>query len=213
MITTATIGYPRIGPKRELKKVLESYWKGDVDENELQKTAKELRKNVWTVQKDNGIDLITSNDFSFYDQILDMICLLGAVPKRYKWSGNNVDLKTYFAMARGSQTKDLDVGALEMTKWFDTNYHYIVPELDDNTEFNVDLTSLLAQINETKEFDSAIKPVLIGPLTYLYLSAGDEDKKLHHLPKLINAYQEILEKLSLSCFAQMGFQISQKKQK
>ena len=130
MITTATIGYPRIGPKRELKKVLESYWKGDVDENELQKTAKELRKNVWTVQKDNGIDLITSNDFSFYDQILDMICLLGAVPKRYKWSGNNVDLKTYFAMARGSQTKDLDVGALEMTKWFDTNYHYLVPELE-----------------------------------------------------------------------------------
>ncbi|MEK9681215.1 MAG: 5-methyltetrahydropteroyltriglutamate--homocysteine S-methyltransferase, partial [Pelagibacteraceae bacterium] len=104
MITTATIGYPRIGPKRELKKALESYWKGDISESDLQKTAKELRKNVWQVQKDNGIDLITSNDFSFYDQVLDMICLLGAVPERYKWNGDKVDLTTYFAMARGSQT-------------------------------------------------------------------------------------------------------------
>ena len=129
MITTATIGYPRIGPKRELKKALESFWKGDIKENELQSTAKDLRKKNWEIQKENGIDLITSNDFSFYDQVLDTICLLGAVPDRYNWQGDDVDLKTYFAMARGSQTKELDVSALEMTKWFDTNYHYLVPEL------------------------------------------------------------------------------------
>ena len=121
--------------KKELKKALESFWKGDVSEAELQKTAAELRKNVWQVQKDNGIDLITSNDFSFYDQVLDMICLLGAVPERYKWNGDDVNLNTYFAMARGSQTKDLDVGALEMTKWFDTNYHYLVPELKKDQNF------------------------------------------------------------------------------
>ena len=197
MITTATIGYPRIGPKRELKKVLESYWKGDVDENELQKTAKELRKNVWTVQKDNGIDLITSNDFSFYDQILDMICLLGAVPKRYKWSGNNVDLKTYFAMARGSQTKDLDVGALEMTKWFDTNYHYLVPELEKDQTFKISSNKPFDEYEEAKSFGFETKPVLIGPITFLLLSKSvDGSNTIELLDKVLPVYLEIIKKLN-----------------
>ena len=197
MITTATIGYPRIGPKRELKKVLESYWKGDVDENELQKTAKELRKNVWKVQKDNGIDLITSNDFSFYDQILDMICLLGAVPKRYKWSGNNVDLKTYFAMARGSQTKDLDVGALEMTKWFDTNYHYLVPELEKDQTFKISSNKPFDEYEEAKSFGFETKPVLIGPITFLLLSKSvDGSNTIELLDKLLPVYLEIIKKLN-----------------
>ena len=197
MITTATIGYPRIGPKRELKKVLESYWKGDVDENELQKTAKELRKNVWTVQKDNGIDLITSNDFSFYDQILDMICLLGAVPKRYKWSGNNIDLKTYFAMARGSQTKDLDVGALEMTKWFDTNYHYLVPELEKDQTFKISSNKPFDEYEEAKSFGFETKPVLIGPITFLLLSKSvDGSNTIELLDKVLPVYLEIIKKLN-----------------
>ena len=197
MITTATIGYPRIGPKRELKKVLESYWKGDVDENELQKTAKELRKNVWTVQKDNGIDLITSNDFSFYDQILDMICLLGAVPKRYKWNGNNVDLKTYFAMARGSQTKDLDVGALEMTKWFDTNYHYLVPELEKDQTFKISSNKPFDEYEEAKSFGFETKPVLIGPITFLLLSKSvDGSNTIELLDKVLPVYLEIIKKLN-----------------
>ena len=197
MITTAKIGYPRIGPKRELKKVLESYWKGDVDENELQKTAKELRKNVWKVQKDNGIDLITSNDFSFYDQILDMICLLGAVPKRYKWSGNNVDLKTYFAMARGSQTKDLDVGALEMTKWFDTNYHYLVPELEKDQTFKISSNKPFDEYEEAKSFGFETKPVLIGPITFLLLSKSvDGSNTIELLDKVLPVYLEIIKKLN-----------------
>ena len=197
MITTATIGYPRIGPKRELKKVLESYWKGDVDENELQKTAKELRKNVWTVQKDNGIDLITSNDFSFYDQILDMICLLGAVPKRYKWNGNNVDLKTYFAMARGSQTKDLDVGALEMTKWFDTNYHYLVPELEKDQTFKISSNKPFDEYEEAKSFGFETKPVLIGPITFLLLSKSvDGSNTIELLDKVLPVYLEIIKKIN-----------------
>ena len=197
MITTATIGYPRIGPKRELKKVLESYWKGDVDENELQKTAKELRKNVWRVQKDNGIDLITSNDFSFYDQILDMICLLGAVPKRYKWNGNNVDLKTYFAMARGSQTKDLDVGALEMTKWFDTNYHYLVPELEKDQTFKISSNKPFDEYEEAKSFGFETKPVLIGPITFLLLSKSvDGSNTIELLDKVLPVYLEIIKKLN-----------------
>ena len=197
MITTATIGYPRIGPKRELKKVLESYWKGDIDENELQKNAKELRKNVWKVQKDNGIDLITSNDFSFYDQILDMICLLGAVPKRYKWSGNNVDLKTYFAMARGSQTKDLDVGALEMTKWFDTNYHYLVPELEKDQTFKISSNKPFDEYEEAKSFGFETKPVLIGPITFLLLSKSvDGSNTIELLDKVLPVYLEIIKKLN-----------------
>ena len=137
MIQIASIGYPRIGPKRELKKALEEFWKGDITEQDLNNVAKDLRKQNWQTQKDCGVDLISSNDFSFYDQVLDAICLLGAVPRRYKWDGNQVNLKTYFAMARGSQTAELDVPALEMTKWFDTNYHYLVPELSKDQTFKL----------------------------------------------------------------------------
>ncbi|MEL0242428.1 MAG: 5-methyltetrahydropteroyltriglutamate--homocysteine S-methyltransferase, partial [Pelagibacteraceae bacterium] len=197
MITTATIGYPRIGPKRELKKALESYWKGDISESDLQKTAKELRKNVWQVQKDNGIDLITSNDFSFYDQVLDMICLLGAVPERYKWNGDEVDLTTYFAMARGSQTKDLDVGALEMTKWFDTNYHYLVPELKKDQSFKISSSKPFDEYNEAKASGFETKPVILGPITFLLLAKSvDGSNTIDLLDRVIPAYKEIVKKLN-----------------
>jgi 5-methyltetrahydropteroyltriglutamate--homocysteine methyltransferase len=197
MITTATIGYPRIGPKRELKKALESFWKGDVSEAELQKTAAELRKNVWQVQKDNGIDLITSNDFSFYDQVLDMICLLGAVPERYKWNGDDVNLNTYFAMARGSQTKDLDVGALEMTKWFDTNYHYLVPELKKDQNFKISSQKPFDEFNEAKNAGFETKPVILGPITFLLLAKSiDGSSTIDLLDKILPVYKEIVKKLN-----------------
>ena len=135
MIKINCIGYPRIGPKRELKNALEKYWKSEISESDLLKCASELKKNNWQTQKDNGVDSICSNDFSFYDQVLDTICLVGSIPERYKHKDDKVSFKTYFAMARGSQTKDLDVPALEMTKWFDTNYHYLVPEFSKNQKF------------------------------------------------------------------------------
>ena len=197
MIKTATIGYPRIGPKRELKKALESFWKGDLSETELQNTARELRQKNWQVQKDNGIDLITSNDFSFYDQVLDMICLLGAVPERYKWNGKDVDLKTYFAMARGSQTKELDVGALEMTKWFDTNYHYLVPELKKDQTFKLSSQKIFDEYNEAKKAGFNTKPVIIGPFTFLLLAKSiDGSNTIDLLPKILPVYLEIVKKLS-----------------
>ena len=196
MITTATIGYPRIGPKRELKKALESFWKGDIKENELQSTAKDLRKKNWEIQKENGIDLITSNDFSFYDQVLDTICLLGAVPDRYNWQGDDIDLKTYFAMARGSQTKELDVSALEMTKWFDTNYHYLVPELKSDQKFKISSQKPFEEFKEAQSAGYKTKPVLLGPITFLLLSKSTEGKNtLDLLDNLLPVYLEIVKKL------------------
>ncbi len=122
-------GFPRIGARRELKFATEGYWRGDVSEADLLETAKGIRLDNWRLMQQAGIDLIPSNDFSLYDHVLDTIALVGAVPERYGRVGGNVDLDTYFAMARGRQEGGIDVTAMEMTKWFDTNYHYIVPEL------------------------------------------------------------------------------------
>ena len=202
MIQVASIGYPRIGPKRELKKALEQFWKGEIKEQDLHAVAKDLRKQNWQTQKDNGVDLISSNDFSFYDQVLDVICLLGAIPKRYKWDGNEVTLKTYFAMARGSQTSELDVPALEMTKWFDTNYHYLVPELSKNQEFKLSSDKPFAEYEEAKQAGFDTKPVILGPLTFLSLSKGiDGSNTIDLLGKIVPVYKEIIKK-----FAELGAQ-------
>src|SRR5579859_1817768 len=117
MLRTTTLGYPRIGRHRELKQACEAYWKGKIGQEDLYRTAATLRQTHWQTQRDTGIDLIAVNDFSLYDQVLDAIALIGAVPERYHWEGGQVDLETYFAMARGVQRAGLDVGALEMTKW------------------------------------------------------------------------------------------------
>ncbi len=197
MIQVASIGYPRIGPKRELKKALEQFWKGEIKEQDLHAVAKDLRKQNWQTQKDNGVDLISSNDFSFYDQVLDAICLLGAIPKRYKWDGNEVTLKTYFAMARGSQTSELDVPALEMTKWFDTNYHYLVPELSKNQEFKLSSNKPFSEYEEAKQAGFDTKPVILGPLTFLSLSKGiDGSNTIDLLGKILPIYKEIIKKFS-----------------
>ena len=197
MIKIASIGYPRIGPKRELKVALENFWKSDISEAELQTVAKDLRSKNWQTQKENGVDLISSNDFSFYDQVLDTICLLGAIPKRYKWDGKEVSLKTYFAMARGSQTSELDVPALEMTKWFDTNYHYLVPELSKDQAFKLSTNKPFEEFNEAKKYGFNTKPIILGPLSFLLLAKGlDGFKTINLLDKILPVYKEIIRKLS-----------------
>ncbi|HZV11816.1 MAG TPA: 5-methyltetrahydropteroyltriglutamate--homocysteine S-methyltransferase, partial [Candidatus Kapabacteria bacterium] len=164
MALSQNLGYPRVGAKRELKKANEGFWTGKVSQAELLKTASDLRAAHWNEQKAAGIDLIPSNDFSFYDHVLDTSVLVGAVPARYHWDGGNVSLETYFAMARGSQTKNLDVPAMEMTKWFDTNYHYIVPEFTKNQAFKISSTKPFDEFNEAKALGIKTKPVLVGPV-------------------------------------------------
>lgn len=192
MVLATNLGFPRIGSKRELKKATESFWKGEIGEAELLAVGKELRLRHWTLQKDAGITHIPVNDFSYYDQVLDMTATLGAVPSRYNWSGAAVDLGTYFAMARGSK----DAPAMEMTKWFDTNYHYIVPELSEGMKFVLSSNKIFDEFSEAKAAGITARPVLIGPLTWLKLAKtkGDWDR-LSLLDGLLGVYEEILVKL------------------
>src|SRR2546425_1970060 len=163
-------GFPRIGRIRELKFATEGYWRGETSADELATTAKQIRVENWKLMQDAGIDLIPSNDFSYYDQVLDTIALVGAVPDRYGWGGGRVDLETYFAMARGRQTDDVDVTAMEMTKWFDTNYHYIVPELGPETRFALSSEKPFAEYAEAqREAGLNTVPVLVGPVSFLLL--------------------------------------------
>jgi 5-methyltetrahydropteroyltriglutamate--homocysteine methyltransferase len=191
-------GFPRIGAKRELKQATEGYWSGQRSQEELLETARSLRASNWKLQRDAGIDLVPSNDFSFYDQVLDTIALVGAVPERYSWDGSaDVDLDTYFAMARGRQTDGVDVTAMEMTKWFDTNYHYIVPELTKGMSFRLASRKPFDQYQEAKELGIETKPVLIGPLTFLLQGkcAGEEFDRLELLDPLVEVYAEVLAEL------------------
>lgn len=199
MAISANLGFPRIGPKRELKKAVESFWKGESSESELQSVAKSLRKQNWEMQKKQGINLIPSNDFSFYDQVLDTIALVGALPERYGFKGGNVDLKTYFAMARGAQAQGIDVPAMEMTKWFDTNYHYIVPEFTKNQSFALSSAKIFDEYKEAKALGIQTKPVLLGPVTFLKIGKVKEEgvSAFDLLPKLLPVYEEIISKLAV----------------
>ncbi len=197
MLNTATLGFPRIGENRELKKAVESFWKGASSLEDLQKTAKEIRLKNWKTQQKAGISYIPSNDFSFYDQILDSIALFGAVPERFKFSGGNVDATTYFAMARGAQKDGLDVFAMEMTKWFDTNYHYIVAELKKDQKFAISSSKIFDEYLEAKEAGFETRPVIIGPVSFLLLAKTiDDSDKLDLLPNLLAAYEELFKKLN-----------------
>ncbi len=197
MVKSANLGFPRIGAQRELKKAVESFWKGALSEEQLQTEAAKIRKTNWQTQRDAGIDIIPSNDFSFYDQMLDHSALFGVVPERYNFKGGNVDLTTYFAMARGRQTGGQDVVAMEMTKWFDTNYHYIVPELSSKTTFKLSSTKIFDEYSEAKSLGIETRPVIIGPVTYLTLAKGREDgfTRISLADKLLPVYVEILQKL------------------
>ncbi|MEJ0063582.1 MAG: 5-methyltetrahydropteroyltriglutamate--homocysteine S-methyltransferase [Alphaproteobacteria bacterium] len=196
MALSTILGFPRIGKSRELKSALESYWKGQTSEADLQKTAADLRALHWQQQRDAGIDAIPSNDFALYDQMLDMSAHLGAVPARYGWQGGQVDPATYFAMARGAQQQGMDVPAAEMTKWFDTNYHYIVPEFAADQTFKLSTTKPVDQFNEAKALGIVTRPVLIGPLTYLMLGKRHGGgRNLDLLDRILPAYVESLKQL------------------
>ena len=165
MTRAINLGFPRVGVKRELKFALENYWKGASTREALLATARDLRLRHWRAQQAAGIHSIPSNDFALYDQMLDMSCLVGAVPARFGWQGDRVDLYTQFAMARGAQV----AAAMEMTKWFDTNYHYIVPEFEEGMRFRLGTEKPFVEHAEARAAGIETVPVLIGPVTYLLL--------------------------------------------
>ena len=195
-IKTNVLGYPRVGVNRELKKAEEAYWAGKITKNELLAAAALIRRNNWLLQKEAGIDLIPSNDFSFYDQTLDLSLSLGAIPERYNGLKDDL-LELYFAMAHGYQKDGIDVTAMEMTKWFDTNYHYIVPEFVKNQEFRLTFNKAAAEFKEALELGIKTKPVLVGPVTYLQLGKEKEDgfNRIELLDRLLPVYTEILKEL------------------
>ena len=190
------IGYPRIGELRELKFWIEDYFKGNLSFERLQNNVKELRKAQWSLLNKSRLDFIPSNDFSFYDGILDTAVLLNAIPERYKSLGLN-ELDTYFAMARGYQGEKGDVKALPMKKWFNTNYHYIVPELDDSTEIKLNSDKIFREFTEAIEIGIKTKPVIIGAFTFLKLADYNGNKKLvDFIPDVVKAYKDVLAKLN-----------------
>ena len=195
---TNNLGYPRIGSNRELKKASELYWAGKLSADELLTVGKNIRATNWELQAKAGIDLIPSNDFSFYDQVLDLTLSLGAIPNRYsEIAKTKSSLDLYFAMARGSQKEGQDVVAMEMTKWFDTNYHYIVPEFTKNQKFELFSTKIIDEFKEANALGIVTKPVLIGPVSYLLLGKEKEEgfHRIDLVEKLLPVYFEILNAL------------------
>jgi 5-methyltetrahydropteroyltriglutamate--homocysteine methyltransferase len=202
MVTTHNLGFPRIGAKRELKFGLESYWKGESSLDALKKLGAGLRRRHWENQAD--LDLAPVGDFAFYDQVLDMSFALGNLPKRvHGFHGDTLD--NYFRVARGRSAAGAEdhsaccggVAAGEMTKWFDTNYHFIVPEFSAGTEFTLDPSRLLEQLAEAKAQGVKAKLVIIGPVTYLAIGkAKDDSDKLALLPRLLPVYAELLTTLA-----------------
>lgn len=202
MVTTHNLGFPRIGAKRELKFALESYWQGQVSRDELKAQGKVLRERHWHLQKE--LNFVPVGDFAFYDQVLDMSFTLGNLPARVQdFEGDELD--NYFRVARGRSAHTAaahaqcchGVAAGEMTKWFDTNYHYIVPEFTADTRFKLDASRLIAQLTEAKSQSINAKPVIIGPVTYLAIGkTKDNTDKLALLPQLLQVYAELLEMLA-----------------
>jgi 5-methyltetrahydropteroyltriglutamate--homocysteine methyltransferase len=198
MTRSINLGMPRIGPRREIKRAVEGYWSGRIDATELARAARERRADAWRTQRAAGIDSIPSNDFSLYDQVLDTCCLVGAVPERFGWQGGPVDLDTYFAMARGTERDGAAAPPLEMTKWFDTNYHYLVPELGPGSGFRVASTKPVDELVEARDLGIATRPVLVGPVTFLRLATTTERgfDPLDLLDRLLPVYGEVLARLA-----------------
>ena len=202
---TSVIGFPRIGTLRELKFASEKYFKKEITADELLAKGKELRKIHWNTQKEAGIDFISSNDFSFYDILLDTAILFGIVPKRYK-ELNLSELDTYFAMARGYQGESGDVKALAMRKWFNTNYHYIVPEVEDDTEIRLSGNKPFEQYNEAKALQVETKSIVIGAYTLLKLCRFTGKKSSNDfVDAFISAYQSYLKKAEKSGISWVQF--------
>ena len=198
MPTSHTLGFPPLGAARELKRATEGYWSGKTTRDTLLATAAELRLRHWRLQREAGIDLPPSNDFSLYDRVLDTCALVGAVPPRYGWGGSSIDLDTYFAMARGVQGGGKDVTAMEMTKWFDTNYHYIVPEFAEDQTFRLSSTKPVDEFAEAKQLGITTTPVLIGPVTFLLLGKTKREgfDRTSLLDRLLPVYAAAIQQLA-----------------
>ena len=207
-LSTASLGFPRIGRHRELKVALEGFWSGKIAEQDLLETARKLRAENWSLQCDHGITKIPSNDFSLYDHVLDTAVMVGAIPATYGWTGGDVSLATYFAMARGSHGgghadcghvhHDHGVPALEMTKWFDTNYHYMVPEVCEDQAFTLTSQKPVDHFLEAKALGIHTRPVVLGPVTFLKLAKSRPStfKPLDLLAKLLPVYEELFRRLA-----------------
>lgn len=207
MVQSSILGFPRIGGQRELKKVTEAYWQGKVSVEDLLAKGKELRAHNWKLQKDAGVDIIPSNDFSFYDQVLDLSLLFNVIPDRYT-KFNLAPIDVLFAMGRGLQrkatetTNAVDVTALEMVKWFDSNYHYVRPTFSHSTEFKLNTEAGLKPVNEyleAKALGIETRPVVVGPISYLYLGKADKDsldlEPISLLEKFLPVYKSLLAEL------------------
>lgn len=197
---THNLGYPRIGKKRELKKACEQYWSGKIIQKELLDVSRRIINENLKLQQEAGIDLIPVNDFSFYDHVLDMTLTLGAIPQRYHdviLNKANNELDLYFAMARGYQKDGLDITAIEMTKWFDTNYHYIVPEFSKGQSFKLFSNKIINEFIGARQIGINAKPVILGPVSYLLLGKEKEEgfEKLDLIDNLLPVYLEILKSL------------------
>ncbi|MBN3492755.1 5-methyltetrahydropteroyltriglutamate--homocysteine S-methyltransferase [Vibrio neptunius] len=199
MTTTHILGYPRIGEKRELKFALEKYWRGEIEQAELKAVGAELRSKNWQTQSDAELSFVTAGDFAWYDHVLTTTLLLGHVPKRHR--DGFPDLDTLFKVGRGQSQMSCDCdgsAASDMTKWFNTNYHYIVPEFSEDDSFDVSWPQLFEEVNEATKTGHKVKPVLLGPISYLYLGKEVDEgfDRLTLLPRLLTAYQNLLSKLS-----------------
>lgn len=196
MAKATLIGYPRIGLHRELKVAVEAYWAGGIPADELSRVAADIRLKNLQTQEACGLDHFVSNDFSLYDHVLDMSSLFGVVPSRYGWSGGGVDMYTYFAMARGVQQSGYDVAACDMTKWFDTNYHFIVPEFERGQKFKLSSDKPIREYVEARDKGFETRPALLGPITFLLLGKNPGgDDALDHLIPLLEAYGDLLARL------------------
>ncbi len=199
MAVVHSLGFPRIGADRELKKALEAFWKGDLSEGELRRVGRELRAVHWQLQAEAGIELLPVGDFAWYDQVLTHSLMVGVVPERFRPADGVPTLDTLFAMARGvTHSCCGGTQAQEMTKWFDTNYHYLVPEFTADQQFGLSWMQLFEEVEEAQALGHAIKPVLIGPLTYLWQgkAKGEAFDKLELLERLLPVYGEVLERLA-----------------
>jgi 5-methyltetrahydropteroyltriglutamate--homocysteine methyltransferase len=202
MTVSHILGYPRIGAQRELKKATEAYWKGESSRSELESTGRELRLRHWQAQQDAGLDFVSVGDFAFYDQVLNVSVMLGAVPARFNAqadvAGGDVDLDTAFRMARGRAPSGEPAAACEMTKYFDTNYHYLVPELQEGQTFTLASNRLFDEVDEALRAGFTPKVTLTGPLTWLWLgkTKGSDVDRLTLLDSVLNVYSEILARLA-----------------
>ncbi|MGI8474693.1 5-methyltetrahydropteroyltriglutamate--homocysteine S-methyltransferase [Pectobacterium brasiliense] len=197
-IVNHTLGFPRVGLRRELKKAQESYWAGNATQEELLTVGRELRARHWQQQKDAGVDLLPVGDFAWYDHVLTTSLLLGNVPARHQNKDGSVDLDTLFRIGRGRAPTGQPAAAAEMTKWFNTNYHYMVPEFTKGQQFKLTWTQLLDEVDEALALGHNVKPVLLGPVTYLWLGKvkGEQFDRLSLLQDILSVYQQVLAELA-----------------